>query len=73
MRGLRQERKKARLEAARARSKKGGRRKKLGQQQRALAVDLYRQKKHPVEEICRTLGISKPTLYAYVGDQEGDK
>ncbi len=32
-----------------------------------------RQRKHPVDEICRTLGISKPTLYAYVGDDEGDK
>ncbi|MBV8128085.1 MAG: hypothetical protein JO114_10570 [Planctomycetaceae bacterium] len=28
--------------------------------------DLYTQRKHTVEEICRTLGISKPTLYAYV-------
>ena len=27
---------------------------------------LYAQRKHTVEEICRTLGISKPTLYAYV-------
>jgi len=31
-----------------------------------LAVDLYRQRKHTVAEICRTVGISKPMLYAYV-------
>jgi transposase-like protein len=31
-----------------------------------VAVDLYRQRKHTVAEICRTVGISKPTLYAYV-------
>jgi DNA invertase Pin-like site-specific DNA recombinase len=68
-RNLIRERTKAGLEAARARGKKGGRRKKLSQQQRALAVGLYWQKKHPVEEICRTLGISKPTLYAYVEDE----
>ena len=37
----------------------------LTAQQRALALDLYTQRKHTVEEICRTLGISKPILYAY--------
>lgn len=65
-RNLIRERTKAGLEAARARGRKGGRPKTLNAQQRALAIDLYEQRKHPVEEICRTLGISKPTLYAYV-------
>src|SRR4051812_30323764 len=65
-RNLIRERTKAGLDAARARGRKGGRRKKLGEKQRALAVELYRQKKHGIEEICRTVGISKPTLYAYV-------
>ena len=46
-RNLIRERTKAGLEAARARGRKGGRRKKLGEKQRKLAVDLYRQKKHP--------------------------
>jgi Helix-turn-helix domain of resolvase len=54
------------LDAARARGRKGGRPKKLDSQQRALAIDLYNQKKHGVDEICRTVGISKPTLYAYL-------
>ena len=71
-RNLIRERTRAGLDAARARGRKGGRRKKLGDKQRALAVDLYRQKKHTIEEICRTVGISKPTLYAYVRE-EGEK
>ena len=51
---------------ARARGRKGGRPKKLSDQERTLAVDLYHQKKHGVDEICKALRISKPTLYAYV-------
>jgi DNA invertase Pin-like site-specific DNA recombinase len=68
-RNLIRERTKAGLEAARARGRQGGRRPKLDARQRALAVGLYRQRKHPVEEICRTLGITKPTLYAYVREE----
>jgi DNA invertase Pin-like site-specific DNA recombinase len=65
-RNLIRERTKAGLEAARARGRKGGRPKALDAAQRFLAVDLYDRRKHSVEEICRTLGISKPTLYAYI-------
>ena len=65
-RNLIRERTHAGLEAARARGRKGGRRKKLGDKQRALAVELYREKKHTVGEICQMVGISRPTLYAYV-------
>jgi DNA invertase Pin-like site-specific DNA recombinase len=65
-RNLIRERTRAGLEAARARGRKGGRRRKLSAQRRELAVDLYERKKHPIREICRTFGISKPTLYAYV-------
>ena len=43
-RNLIRERTHAGLEAARARGRKGGRRKKLDDKQRALAVDLYRKK-----------------------------
>jgi DNA invertase Pin-like site-specific DNA recombinase len=63
------ERTKAGLEAARARGRKGGRTKALDAEQRALAVELYERRKHSVKEICRTLGISKPTLYAYVRER----
>jgi hypothetical protein len=59
------------LAAARARGRKGGRRKKLGEKQRAVAVDLYRQKKHTIDEICKAVGISRPTLYKYVAAAGG--
>jgi ACT domain-containing protein len=28
--------------------------------------DLYRQKQHTIDEICKAVGISRPTLYKYV-------
>ena len=65
-RNVTRERTYAGLAAARARCRKGGRRKKPGDKQRAVAVDLYRQKKHTIDEICNAVGISRPTLYKYV-------
>ena len=73
-RNLIKERTQAGLQAARARGRQGGRPKRLSPQQRALAVDLFRQKKHSIGEICSMLGITKPTLYAYVreaGSKDG--
>jgi DNA invertase Pin-like site-specific DNA recombinase len=49
-----------------AAAKVRGRRKKLGDKQRAVAVDLYRQKRHTIDDICMAVGISRPTLYKYV-------
>jgi DNA invertase Pin-like site-specific DNA recombinase len=69
-RNLIRERTHAGLKAARARGRKGGRRHKLDDKKRALAVDLYRQKEHTVGEICKMAGISKPTLYAYIREEE---
>ncbi len=65
-RNLIRERTYAGITPARARGRKGGRRKKLGEKQRAAAFDLYRQKKHTIDEICKAVGISRPTLYKYV-------
>ena len=65
-RALIRERTRAGLQAARARGRKGGRPKRLDDDQRAHAVDLYRAKKHTVAEICALMGISRATLYAYV-------
>ncbi len=70
-RNLIRERTYAGLAAARARGRIWGRRKKLGDNQRALAVDLYRQKKHTIGEICKAAGISRPTLYKYVAAESG--
>jgi DNA invertase Pin-like site-specific DNA recombinase len=69
-RNLIRERTQAGLQAARARGRKGGRPKKLDGRQRALALDLYRQRKHSVDEICRTVGISRSTLYEYVNQED---
>jgi DNA invertase Pin-like site-specific DNA recombinase len=70
-RNLIRERTQAGLEAARARGRKGGRRKKLDARKRALAVDLYRQKQHTIVAICAMVGITKPTLYRYVREADG--
>ena len=67
-RALIRERTQAGLQAARARGRKGGRRKRLDRGQRAHAVELYRSRKHTVKQICGLMGISRATLYAYVNE-----
>ena len=69
-RNLISDRTKAGLDAARARGRRGGRPKKLDAEQRAVALHLYHSKQHGVDEICRTVGISKPTLYSYVRQRD---
>jgi DNA invertase Pin-like site-specific DNA recombinase len=69
-RNLIQERTQAGLAAARARGRRGGRRKTLDADNRGLAVDLYQEKKMPVGKICELMGISKPTLYSYVRESQ---
>ena len=65
-RNLIRERTQAGLAAARARGRKGGRPKSLAIEKRKMAVKLYREGKHSVQNICRLVGVSKPTLYSYV-------
>ena len=65
-RNLIRERTQAGLAAARARGRCGGRPPALDPEKRQLAVSLYEQRQYPVKQICTMLGISKPTLYAYV-------
>ena len=59
------------LAAARARGRKGGRRHSLDADRRALAVRLYEERQMPISRICAMMGISKPTLYAYVRAANG--
>src|ERR687892_2240123 len=61
-RNLIRERTQAGLVAARARGRKGGRPNALTAKQLGIARDLY-EKHHPITEICRTLKISRATLY----------
>ena len=65
-RNLIRERTQAGLLAARARGRKGGRPKALNQDKQALAVKLYGEKKHTIAQICKMMGLSKPTLYKYI-------
>jgi DNA invertase Pin-like site-specific DNA recombinase len=65
-RNLIRERTHAGLHAARARGRKGGRPRSLDPDKRVLAVRLYDEKAHTVDQICKMMGISKPTLYKYI-------
>ena len=65
-RNLIRERTLAGLAAARARGRKGGRPPALDNAQREVVIKLYAEKKHTIKEICRIMGISKPTLYSYL-------
>src|SRR5882757_6914007 len=67
-RNLIRERTQAGLSAARARGRKGGRPKTLDPTKRKLAVQLYDAKQYTIAEICRMMGISKPTLYNYLSE-----
>ncbi|MCL4148687.1 UNVERIFIED_CONTAM: hypothetical protein GTU68_043141 [Idotea baltica] len=67
-RNLIRERTQAGLTAARARGRKGGRKKVLDRKKRAHAVQLYHSREHTIPEICNLMGISRATLYAYVGE-----
>src|SRR5438128_10688296 len=60
------ERTKAGLQAARARGRKGGQPKALNSKQVAIAQQLYDDKTNAIADICKTLNISRATLYRYI-------
>ena len=70
-RNLIRERTHAGLAAARARGRKGGRRKKLGEKQRAVAVDLYRQKKHKLMKSARQSAVGNNFVGHHSSNQAG--
>src|SRR5919202_2585919 len=67
------ERTAAGLEAARARGKVGGRHRRLDEKTAEMARRLYADRHNSVSEICKTLGITRMTLWRYVrvGEREG--
>jgi DNA invertase Pin-like site-specific DNA recombinase len=65
-RNLIRERTKAGLEAARARGKRGGRPKALNGKKLAMLKELYNSKQHSINDICKSLHISRATLYRYI-------
>jgi DNA invertase Pin-like site-specific DNA recombinase len=60
------ERTQAGLNAARARGRKGGRPKALTPKKVQQAQTLYDAKNHTIDEICKTLNISRATFYRYL-------
>ena len=60
------ERTQAGLNAARARGRKGGRPKSLTPKKAQMAEALYKDKNNTIDEICKTLNVSRATLYRYV-------
>src|SRR6059058_186416 len=60
------ERTKAGLQAARNRGRVGGRPKALTPKKVAIAQSLYDNKDNTIDEICKTLTISRATLYRYI-------
>ena len=71
-RNLIRERTTAGLMTARTRGRLGGRPKALTGKQLSIAQDLY-DKRHPIAEICRTLKVSKATLYRALKTGERDQ
>jgi len=64
------ERTNAGLQAARARGRLGGRPKALNIKKQSIAQALYNDKNNSINEICKTLNISRATLYRYIHVQK---
>ena len=60
------ERTRAGLQAARARGRKGGRRRQVDERMLARASELMRERTLGINEICRIVGMSRSTLYRYL-------
>ncbi|MGI0036451.1 MAG: recombinase family protein [Nitrososphaera sp.] len=57
------------LQSARARGRKGGRPKSLTGKKVTHLQELYNNKSNSISEICKTLNISRATLYRYIKQQ----
>ena len=68
---LARKRTRAGLKAARARGRLGGRPRALDEKKRELLFQLYDERKHTVQEICGIIGVSKSTIYSYLGERTG--
>ncbi|CAN5308061.1 recombinase family protein [soil metagenome] len=72
-RNLIRERTNAGLAAARARGRLGGRKKSLTAKERQRAVEMYQRKNQTVIQICAMMNITKPTLYAYIREEQANQ
>ena len=60
------ERTMAGLEAARARGRKGGRKRVMDEKKLALASAMLKNREIPVREVCEAVGVSRSTLYRHL-------
>ncbi|MCW2948412.1 MAG: transposon resolvase [Actinoallomurus sp.] len=65
-RRLIQERTQAGLQAARARGRKGGRPSKMTPEKLTVAREMYASKRYTVEQIVKTVGVGRTTLYRHL-------
>ncbi len=75
-RDLIRERTLASLTAARARGRKGGRKRKVDDRMLAHAAELMQDRTVGINEICRIVGVGKTTLYRYLtpdGQRRGER
>ena len=75
-RDLIRERTLAGLAAARARGRKGGRKRKVNDRMLDRAAELMRDRTIGINEICRIVGVGKTTLYRYLtpdGQRRGER
>src|SRR5262245_37661967 len=72
-RDLIRERTAAGLAAARARGRLGGRPRLLDEKKQAQALTLHKDPSNTIGDICRTLKVSKATLYRYLGQEQPRK
>ena len=72
-RNLIRERTNAGLAAARARGRLGGRKKSLNAKERKRLVEMYQRKNQTVKQICEMMNITKPTLYAYIREEQANQ
>ena len=72
-RNLIRERTNAGLAAARARGRLGGRKKSLKAKERKRIVEMYQRKNQTVKQICEMMNITKPTLYAYIREEQANQ
>ena len=54
------------LEAARARGRKGGRKRVMDRKKIALASKLMQDRETPISEVYEAVGVSRATLYRYL-------
>lgn len=68
-RDLIRERTRAGLSSARARGRLGGRRKIMDDKKVAMAISLSKDPTHSIADICKTLSVSRATLYSCLNSQ----